>query len=77
MTSWKEDYNGYRPHLALDNMTPNEFALKSSLEKQAAKGQKRNSGLSLKPEEKRVSGQAESADLGWETREPYPFSAGG
>ena len=34
--SWKEDYNRHRPHSALGNMTPAEFALKSTLEKQAA-----------------------------------------
>ena len=36
ITSWKEDYNRHRPHSALGSMTPAEFALKSSLEKQAA-----------------------------------------
>jgi putative transposase len=34
--SWKEDYNHQRPHSALGNMTPAEFAIKSTLEKQAA-----------------------------------------
>jgi putative transposase len=24
--SWRQDYNGFRPHSALNNMTPNEFA---------------------------------------------------
>jgi putative transposase len=33
INSWKEDY---RPHSVLGNMTPAEFALKSTLEKQAA-----------------------------------------
>ena len=34
--SWKEDYNRQRPHSALGNITPAEFAEKSTLEKQAA-----------------------------------------
>ena len=36
ITSWKEDYNHHRPHSALANMSPAEFAMKSTLEKQAA-----------------------------------------
>lgn len=32
ITSWKEDYNRHRPHSALGNMAPAEFALKSTLE---------------------------------------------
>jgi len=35
ITSWKEDYNHHRPHSALGNMPPAEFAMKSTLEKQA------------------------------------------
>jgi putative transposase len=34
--SWKEDYNHQRPHSAIGNITPAEFSLKSTLEKQAA-----------------------------------------
>jgi putative transposase len=36
ITSWKEDYNHHRPHSALGNVPPSEFARKSTLEKQAA-----------------------------------------
>jgi putative transposase len=36
ITLWKEDYNHHRPNAALGNMTPAEFAVKSTLEKQAA-----------------------------------------
>ena len=36
ITSWKEDYNHYLPHSTLGNMTPTEFATKSTLEKQDA-----------------------------------------
>jgi putative transposase len=24
--NWRKDYNGFRPHSSLENMTPNEFA---------------------------------------------------
>lgn len=36
ITSWKEDYNHHRLHSALGNMTPVEFAMKSTRKKQAA-----------------------------------------
>lgn len=36
ITIWKEDYNSQRPHSALGNVTPVEFATKITLEKQAA-----------------------------------------
>jgi hypothetical protein len=35
ITSWKKDYNHHRPHSALGNMPPAEFAIKTTLEKQA------------------------------------------
>ena len=32
----KDDYNQNRPHSSLGNITPNEFAIKMALQKQAA-----------------------------------------
>lgn len=36
IADWKEDYNTERPHSSLGNLTPDEFASKLALEKQAA-----------------------------------------
>ena len=36
ITAWQEDYNRQRPHSSLGNLTPQEFAMKSRLETQAA-----------------------------------------
>jgi len=36
ITSRKEKYNHHRPHSTLNNMPPAEFAMKPTLEKQAA-----------------------------------------
>ncbi len=36
LEAWQEDYNWYRPHSALGNMTPREFAEKMSMDKLAA-----------------------------------------
>ncbi|MEX0407602.1 transposase [Aquibium sp. LZ166] len=36
ITAWKQDNNRRQPHSALGNMPPAEFAMKSTLEKQAA-----------------------------------------
>jgi len=36
ITAWMEDYNSQRPHSSLGNITPNEFATKMDLQRQAA-----------------------------------------
>ena len=36
LEEWQDDYNRYRPHSALGNLTPMEFAEKRSMDKQAA-----------------------------------------
>lgn len=36
ITAWKEDYNQNRPHSSLGNQTPDQYAMKMVLEKQAA-----------------------------------------
>ncbi|MCA1244065.1 integrase core domain-containing protein [Stappia stellulata] len=36
ITAWKDDYNRNRPHSSLGNLTPYEFALKMTLQTQAA-----------------------------------------
>ncbi|WP_370321916.1 integrase core domain-containing protein [Oricola sp.] len=36
IANWKEDYNNHRPHPALGNIPPDEFATKIRLEMQAA-----------------------------------------
>jgi putative transposase len=36
LNAWKEDYNRNRPHSALGNLTPKEFAEKLEMDKMAA-----------------------------------------
>lgn len=36
ITTWKEDYKRSRPRASLANITPNEFAMKMTLEKKVA-----------------------------------------
>ncbi|MCW5729484.1 MAG: transposase [Alphaproteobacteria bacterium] len=44
--SWKEVYNHRRPHSALGNMSPAEFALKSKLENSLPEAKNETLGLS-------------------------------
>lgn len=36
LEAWQEDYNNHRPHSALGNLTPREFAEKTNMDKLAA-----------------------------------------
>jgi putative transposase len=36
LATWRQDYNGHRPHSALGNLTPTDFAKKVSMDKLAA-----------------------------------------
>ena len=36
LEAWQEDYNNHRPHSALGNLTPREFAEKTIMDKLAA-----------------------------------------
>jgi len=36
LEAWQEDYNRYRPHSALENLTPTRFAERTSMDKRAA-----------------------------------------
>jgi len=36
LEAWQEDYNNHRPHSALGNLTPSEFAEKTTIDKLAA-----------------------------------------
>ena len=36
MTAWKDDYHRHRHHSSLGNLTPEEFATKSTLETKSA-----------------------------------------
>ena len=53
---WRDDYNHTRPHSAIRNIPPAEYARQPRLDKQAASGTNINQELSQKPEGTRVSG---------------------
>jgi len=36
LTKWQEDYNNYRPHSSIGNLTPSEFVEEIKMDKLAA-----------------------------------------
>jgi hypothetical protein len=60
--AWKEGYNRNRLHTSLSTITPHEFAMKASLEKQAACGQKPTDRFFKSLKENCISGHNLSPD---------------